>query len=105
MTLASKLDRRIVIERRTAATDDYGGPHETFAPLATVWAAVKEADGREFLASGSQIVAERKTVFLIRWRALETTDRVIYAGRIFDIQSTREIGRRAALEIHATSRA
>lgn len=103
--LASKLDRRILIERRTASTDEFGGPTETFAPLATVWAAVKEADGREFLASGSQIVAEQKAVFTIRFRMIETTDRVVYGGRIHDIQSTREIARRAALEIHTISRA
>lgn len=105
MSLASRLDRRVTIERRTDAVDSFGGPLDTYAALATVAASVRETDGREFLAGDTQLVAEQRAVFTIRWRAIEPTDRIMYGGRAFDVQSTREVGRRAALEILAIARA
>ena len=48
---AGRLDQRVTLERFTTTTDDWGGPIEAWAPLATVWAAVEPLNGREFIAA------------------------------------------------------
>lgn len=102
---AGQLDRRITLERKTLTFDpDTNFPIETWQPLVTVSARVQEQPGREFLSEGVQVASEAKAVFTTRYRAgIETTDRIQYAGRVFNIRSTREIGRRAGLEIMAVS--
>ena len=98
---AGQLDRRIVIERNTPATDSLGEPIDSWATLATVWAEVREPRGREFFA-GEQRVAEIDTVFIIRHRTDVTPrDRINYNANLYDIQFIGEIGRRVGLEIMA----
>ena len=101
MIRAGDLDRRVSIQRATMDEDPtYGERVATWSTVATVAAAVRQASGREFLAA-DVIASERKTVFIIRWRAdVLTTDRVVYLGEPFDIAEVREIGRREGLEIH-----
>lgn len=100
MIRAGDLDRTILIERASNVPNEYGEPIDTWSPLATVRAKVTETPGREFIA-GTLPVAERRAVFLIRFRGDVTNrDRVTYNGRAFDIVGTREIGRRAGLELH-----
>lgn len=48
---AGSLDQRVTIEQRTEAVDDWGQPIDSWAPLATVWAAVEPLQGREFIAA------------------------------------------------------
>jgi SPP1 family predicted phage head-tail adaptor len=104
---AGDLDRRITVERLQAGEpNDFNEVVEAWTVLATLWAKVAEERGREFLASESQIVGEAKAVFTIRYRAdLRVTDRLRHSGRIWNIRSIREIGRREGLEIMATAAA
>lgn len=103
---ARSLDRRVRIERAVPVDDGYQTRTDAWAPLGEVWAQFirtggregREAAGREALATAS---------FRIRFseelRDLLPSDRVIYpadgAGRVYDIQSVVEIGRREGLEL------
>ena len=106
---AGRLDRTIVLQRRTV-TDDVE-PTETWGPLpqtapqpTEVRAQVVQQSGRELFAA-DQLQAERKVLFRIRWRSDVTEkDRVLYDGRIHDIHEVRELGRRDGLELFTTTR-
>jgi SPP1 family predicted phage head-tail adaptor len=102
MIRAGDLDRRITLRHRAQTTlEPYGEVVDSFQDFATISAAVRQISGREFLSAGA-VVAERRAVFTIRYRAdVLVTDRVVFAGAPFDIREIREIGRREGLEIHA----
>lgn len=104
MIRAGDLDRRIELQRYTqTGLNDYGEPIVSWVPFATVSAKVSEELGREFLSRESRTTSsESPAVFLIRYLAgVLVTDRVVYAGRTFNIVGTREVGRREGLEIKA----
>lgn len=94
------MDRRVTLERFTSVEDEYGDEIKTWAPLATVWAEVRQQGGKEFLAADT-INAVRRVVFFLRWiPGLTVLDRVAYDGRHHDIEEVREIGRRDGVELH-----
>lgn len=96
---AGRLDRHLMIQRRTIAYDEYNSPIEVWSVLATAPAQVIQQSGREFLAA-DQIQAQRRVVFRMRWREDVTVlDRVSYDGLIHNIQDVKELGRREGLEL------
>ncbi|MGE3245714.1 MAG: phage head closure protein [Beijerinckiaceae bacterium] len=99
---AGDLDRKITIERAARGeADEFNEATLTWTPLASPFAKVAETRGNEFLAA-EQRVAERRAVFTIRFiSGIRRTDRIVWDNECWDITSTREIGRRMALEIHA----
>ncbi len=106
---AGALDRRIRIERAGMGDDGYNET-EVWTPLATVWAQYLPARGREAReALGRE--ATMPATFRIRWRAdappIGPGDRLRFPadddGRVFDIASVIEIGRREGLEITAVA--
>ena len=103
---AGDLDRQITIRRFTSGGDDgYGNQIEIWTDLATVWAEVKQSNGREFLDAG-RISDEHRVVFKVRWMdGVLTTDRILYAGIEHDIVEVRELGRREGIELHSLKRA
>jgi len=111
---AGSLDRRIRIERDGPTTHDgyQNAPGEPVV-LATVWASARPGGGRERYANAEN-AATAPMVFTIRWtRALDPNapegispaDRVRYpatdAGRLYDIKSAVELGRRDGIVIAA----
>lgn len=98
---AGKLDRTISIERVSVVMDDYGNAVETWTPLATVRAQIIESSTEEFIrAYGAS--SETVTVFRARWLSgVGLADRVTYAGAVYNILGTKELGRRQGLEIRA----
>lgn len=102
--IAGRLDRRITIERASVTTDEYGGPVETWATLATVWAEVLPiSDGERWRAA--EVAATVTHRFRIRWGVgVEATDRISYDGKAFEISNVKEIGRREGQEITAQAR-
>lgn len=98
---AGKLDRRITIEAPQTTRDEYGQALVQFVPLATCWAEKRDLTGRELLAA-KQVVASAQTKFRIRYRTdFDTTARIVYGDRVYDIEHIAEIGRREGLEILA----
>ncbi len=102
------MDRRISVERATLVTNAYGERVETWAALANVWADVSyKAGGSESIQS-EQVFSEQRVNFTIRYSnavsSLRTSDRVTYAGEIYQIEGVQEIGRNEGLRIVTTLR-
>lgn len=96
----AQLDRRIVLQQRTAQRDGVGGKFETWSDLATVWAMRRVDNGRRYYAAEQESIEETVT-FRIRYRAGVTAFmRVVYGDQFFEIvQKPIELGRRAYLEL------
>jgi len=72
------------------AVDSDGFPlpaEQQWKDLKTVWAAIKTLKGKEYYEAAS-VQAETTTRFIIRYtQGLDTSMRILYKNRIFDIQS------------------
>lgn len=106
---AGDLDRRITLQRYSVSYNAANEPDETWTPDASpVWASWRRASARETLAAG-QVQAAVSDIFEIRFSSavanLNAKDRIAYGGRIYDISSVTEIGRREGFRIEASARA
>jgi head-tail adaptor len=112
---AGRLDRRIDIERKTVAQDDFGEEAETWTKIAERRAASAVPVGGDEKFSASQFMGQRVLEFRIRWASaladLNPMDRIIFPAsddpadrEIFDVKDVREIGRREGLQIFAVAR-
>lgn len=98
---AGDLDRKIVIQSFTETQDAYGAPVKTWAAFATVWAQVRPVRGREGFEA-EQVAAQILATFRIRYLAgVLLTMRISYDGKVWNLRSINEIGRREGLEIEA----
>jgi len=99
-----RADRRILIERATYTTNDYGERVATWAEVATVWAELmKSGSIGESITNNAQDIARQTLYFKVRssttTRGIKADDRVTYATRTYDIKGIEEIGRNAELVI------
>ncbi|MEP9373531.1 phage head closure protein [Mesorhizobium sp. KR1-2] len=101
MIRAGKLDRSIVIERKTETVSETGAVVSAWLNIATVRAEIVTQSTAEFLTGFGE--AENGTiVFRTRYLAgITTADRVSYAGKVYDLKEITEIGRRRGLELRA----
>ena len=102
---AGRLDRLIELRHRVLDDDPESRQKVEAWPTAyaSVWAQKVDVRGREYLAA-KQVNADLTTTFRIRHRTdVVTTDRIVYNGTQYSIQSIAEIGRLEGLEIMATS--
>lgn len=101
---AGDLDREIIIQRATSALDQNRSPVTTWAPVATLRAALFTASTSEVIA-GFGAEAQDIIVFETRWLdGVTVKDRISYQGADFDIKAVTEIGRRRGLQIRAIAR-
>ena len=104
---AGRLDRSIIIQAKTVSLDSYGQPVDVWAKIHTadtIPAHVKPARGDEKWEA-MQLVGKAVQTFRIRYRdGVTVLNRIVYAGRDWDIHDVREIGRREGLEIDASAR-
>ncbi len=104
---AVKLDRRIVLQRKTITRGEANSPSESWTILATVWASKRDASDIERLRA-AEVGGTLTTRFEIRWSTevadLGVDDRLTFDGRTYNIEGVREIGRHEGLEINATAR-
>jgi len=101
---AGLLDRRVVLERRVDVVDASGQAVSQFVAVATVWARVEPLGGREGFGQ-QQWVATGDVRFTIRWRGDVTPlHRVLHDGRVFDVMTVAEEGRREALLVVGRAR-
>jgi head-tail adaptor len=82
---AGALDQQIVLQRRSVIFDELGAEVETWNPHSQLWAKVLETPGREFLKG--EYHAEERAVFVVRWRELDSTYRVQWRARTWNITS------------------
>lgn len=99
-----RLDRRITILSRAAATDAWNQNSDIYNSLATVWAEVRDAGAKE-REEADQRVTNHPKIFIIRHRSDVTTkDRIQYDGDTYQITGLAEIGRKEGLRITAVAR-
>lgn len=102
---AGKFDRRLTIRRWTATgSDALNQPILGWVDVATVWAQQRPIRTEERFEAQQEIGSEVMT-FQIRYRRdLSVRDRVVYAGREYEVTGVRELGRRAVSEFDAVAR-
>jgi SPP1 family predicted phage head-tail adaptor len=102
---AGRLNRRVILERRTEETDSSGQSRVTFTPVAEVGAQVEPVGGaRQF--GEQQFVSTGDLRITVRWRPdLNPLHRVTYRGEPYDIVSIVEAGNLEALVILVRGRA
>ena len=87
MTQAARLRHRVTLQEAASAADQYGQPVETWAAVATLWAAVEPLRGREFYQA-QQVNADLTHKVTIRYRAgVSEKQRILYGSRILEIAS------------------
>jgi hypothetical protein len=95
------MDRRIIHRVITTETTSTGGPREVSADEdATIWA--ERIDTTRSIKEGTvggMEVSNQQVVWQIRWRRIQTTDRIVYGGIEYDIIAIHEIGRQQYLLI------
>lgn len=102
--IGGRLNRRIVIQRKTETLDSFGQPIETWTTLHTLWADPRPVTGSERFTA-QQVAGNAVMTFAIGWISdIHVEDRISYDGKLWDIHDIREIGRREGLEIDCTAR-
>ena len=102
---AGKMDRQIIIKKKTVTENDFGEPIETWSDLDTVWAKKKELRGTERYAA-KQTIAGIDAVYTIRWRPdISPLNIFECEGKEYDIYACLELGRKEGLELYAGARA
>lgn len=82
------LNKQVTVQQRAPGKDSHGQRLQTWTDhLANLWAAIEPVSGRELVAAQA-VNAEVSHVVRLRHRAGITAGmRVLYQGRIFDIQA------------------
>ena len=104
-----RLKNRVQLQNFTETQSDTGHKSQTWATVATVWAATEAIRGKES-ESANELVASMTTTIIIRydskWGAIDTTWRVLFGTRIFSIVSVilpdDRSGSNAAIEMKCT---
>jgi SPP1 family predicted phage head-tail adaptor len=91
--MIGKLDQRVTIQTRTAASDGGGGTTYAWATVATVWAHAKPRVARETMQEG-RINASQVITFTIRNRAIDETQRLVWRGEAYNIRAVMREGPR-----------
>jgi SPP1 family predicted phage head-tail adaptor len=99
MIRAGSLDRRIAIEARTISRRQDGSEVIGWSSVGETWAQVTPLKGQERYNAGAE-QPEYDFKIRIRWReGLSSGMRVVLDGRILDIKSVLEVGRREGLDL------
>lgn len=79
--------KRVTIQKPTAAPDGQGGQTVTWSTRCTVWAHERPLTGRESLAA-AQVTAVLSSVWEIHYRTdISVKDRIVYGSRTLQIES------------------
>jgi len=89
---AGKLRHRVTIEQPTETQDAYGSVVQSWATLATVWAAIEPVTGRErFATTGDVRYAENEVHIRIRYRDDITPKmRVVHGSDVYNIRAVMD---------------
>ena len=103
MTAAGKLKSLIELQRETETVSPAGHVKRAWQTYARGKAELRQASVSEYLAAFGEADANAG-VFLIRWLpGVQTTDRILHGGRVWNIKAVAEIGRRRGLELRAVA--
>lgn len=97
------LDRRIVLQRPSSTTNDYGERIVTWLTYATIWAAIDRKPGATERISGEQMLSFQQVIFSIRYSTtvsiLEASHRVSYDNKVYNVLGVQEVGRQEQLRV------
>lgn len=100
---AGKLQHQVELQRMTEAVAPGGAVTESWSTYATGKAELRQAGVSEFLTTFGEGVSNN-AVFLIRWLpGVSVADRVLQAGKFWNIVAIAEVGRRRGLELRAVA--
>ena len=87
---SSTLRRRITIQSRTATLDSFGQQVTTWTNLVSCWASIEPLSGHELIAAQA-VSSELSHTVTIQYRTTVTAAmRVLYQGRVLNIQSVTD---------------
>lgn len=90
----SDLRRQVKIQQRASGVDTLGQPIPTWTDFCTSWAGIQPLSGRE-LEMAQAIHTEVNHMVTLRYRSgITAAMRVLYQGRIFNIQSVMDVDTR-----------
>lgn len=93
---AGPRDRKVIIERATVTTDEYGGTTSTWATYATAFAQVifgTGAERREAAQESATAPATFRVLATAKTRAVTVKDRINFDGSFWDIVSSVPLDR------------
>lgn len=103
MIRAGNLRHTIEVQRKTETISVSGSVVPTWATIATVRAEIVTASADEYLTGFGEAEADN-VVFRMWWRpGLDTADRIVHAGKAYDVKAIAEIGFRRGIEIKAVA--
>ena len=107
MSGSGDMNRRVELQRATVTRNEFNEEIETWATLATVWARKDDVSAAESFRA-QEVGAQLTTRFRIRYSATVATlnprDRLLYAGRLYNITGVREKQRNRWLEVDCVAR-
>lgn len=83
---AGSLDQRVTLQSLSATTDAGGGRVETWAEVATIWAKVTPASGRERLETGQLESPAKYRVTIRRRTDITAKHRLLWQGKPLNIR-------------------
>lgn len=96
---AGRLDQRITLQRPSIATDKLGASRPaSWEDVGRVWATVTSPTSQQRFGSPQPMPVETFTVW-IRHREIESTWRIIWQGRPYQITGIAYHGRREAIAL------
>jgi SPP1 family predicted phage head-tail adaptor len=85
------LRRRVTVQQRTVSVDTFGQQAVSWSSFLECWADIQPSSGRELIAAQAQ-QSEVTHQVVIRYRSgVLPAMRVLYQGRVFDIQSVIDV--------------
>lgn len=82
---AGKLNKRVKIQAHTETIDEYGYAEKKWTDLATVWAHVKNVNGKEFIKSNVELSEVSTSIRIRKRKGLDSSMRVIFNDNILQI--------------------
>ena len=82
---AGKLNKRITIQQYSETIDDYGYSVKKWADLITVWAHVKNVNGKEFIKSNVALSEVSTSIRIRKRQGLDSSMRVIFNDNTYQI--------------------
>ncbi|WP_236019339.1 phage head closure protein [Fuscibacter oryzae] len=100
---AGKLQQPIELQHLSETVSASGHAVQTWATYASGRAELRQAGVSEFLTTYGEGVTNN-AVFVIRWiPGVTVADRIVHAGKAWNIVAVAEIGRRKGLELRAVA--
>ncbi|MCA1286263.1 head-tail adaptor protein [Salipiger bermudensis] len=103
MIKAGSLQHHIELQRPTETVHHTGSVSTEWTTYATGRAELRQAGISEFLTTYGE-GTENNAVFILRWLpGVTVADRIVHAGKVWNIVALAEIGRRRGLELRAVA--